>query len=161
MADAPVISSLMMGAVLGDLGERAEQVEVRRCPAEWPYQIVTALDYRFDFWNGEDFLEVMGQYAVSERLRRTMEEVGIRGVEFRPMATSTAPGFAISERAYARSSRRSLAHRAARPGYWATGTASHGRAWSAIWQSVSMTGWSSPLRSPRVFASVWAAGPAS
>ena len=102
MADLPPIFSLMMGAVLGDLGPRAEVADVRRCPAEWPHRVVTLVDYRLDLWNGEDLLEARGQYAVSERLRCALEEANVRGVEFKEMVTSTAPGFAIADDAYAR-----------------------------------------------------------
>jgi hypothetical protein len=98
----PAISSLIQAAVLGDLGEGTVQTEVRRCPVEWPYKAVTRFDYRFDFWNGEDLVETMGQYAVSDRLRLAMEEQGMRGVDFKEMTTSALPTFAISERAYSR-----------------------------------------------------------
>lgn len=100
MPDLPPIFSLMMGAVLGDLGPRAEHIEARRCPAEWPYRVLTVFDYGLDAWHGEDLLELRGEYAVSDRLRGALEEANVRGVAFKAMTTSTAPGFTVDRAAY-------------------------------------------------------------
>jgi hypothetical protein len=58
---------------------------VQQCPTEQPYREVTAVDYRFDAWQGEDLVEAMGEYAVSDRLRHAMEAADLQGVEFRDM----------------------------------------------------------------------------
>lgn len=99
----PAIFSLIGCPVIGEVGDKTEVVRPPACPVcnRRPPPVFTFIEYRFDRWAGEDLVTAMGEYAVSERLRRAMESAGLTGATFRDMAVSKGDYFVIEPPAYA------------------------------------------------------------
>jgi hypothetical protein len=100
----PQLFSLIAAAAPGTLGDRTYVSDLRLCPVcqGAPEQDVITLDYLFDYWDGQDFVEATGCFAVSERLRDALAEAALTGFRTRGMFVSTADYFAIGDDAYAR-----------------------------------------------------------
>ncbi len=98
----PRIHALVAAAAVGTRGERTVIEEPPPCPVcgYAPRSECISLEYVLDSWNGEDFVEALGCYAVSERLNRALSGAGLVGFRIQPMRVSKAEHFFMGEEAY-------------------------------------------------------------
>jgi hypothetical protein len=103
--EEPRIFTLVSGAVLGELGDETRVTTFPDCDVCGlrPPPQVTFLEYRFDYWDGEDLVDAVTDHAVSDRLRAALEEAHITGVAFEDMKSTTSDYFELGPNAYATS----------------------------------------------------------
>jgi hypothetical protein len=97
----PKIYSLIAAAAVGSLGKGTKLVEEPPCPAcgYAPPPTCEHLQYVFDSWNGEDLVEALGCYAVSERLRTALMNARMTGFQTQDMEVSRSEYFLFGDEA--------------------------------------------------------------
>jgi hypothetical protein len=102
MSATSAIHTLMLAATPATLGPRTRTIEEPGCRVCGlrPPPVYTEVEYVFDFWGGEDLIQALDTYAVSERLAEAMREAGIGGARLRDVRATPAPGFWLGDDAY-------------------------------------------------------------
>ena len=81
--------------VLGELGPQTKIEYVKPCSicGRELNRRVEHLELLLDGWEGQDLVTADGYYFVTSRLRKSLEDKGIRGVSFQEVTTSKSSGF--------------------------------------------------------------------
>jgi len=97
----PNIYILIEAPVLGELGPDSTITREKVCADCGKLQVTNKhIDFKFDRWNGEDFISAYGIYFVSDRLHEALLKENVRGLEFKNITTSKATKFKIGKKAY-------------------------------------------------------------
>jgi hypothetical protein len=93
----PEIHALLGATVVGRLGDETIVEEQEGCDecGYRPDPVYHFLDYCFEVWSGDELVGVAGNYAASARLRKAIEDAGLRGVEFEEMIVSKDEEFDV------------------------------------------------------------------
>lgn len=98
----PDIYTLVGCPIIGELGPSTQVRDFPVCPKcnRRRRPVFDAIEYRFDRWAGEDLVTAMRCYAISERLRKSLQTSEISGATYEEITASKADHFEITEPAY-------------------------------------------------------------